>query len=54
MNESIILSSVDLAYHFSSILAKGRKDNTYKFALARFLIEYSYKHNESDIETKAL
>lgn len=46
------MSNIDLAYYFSSILTKGRKDNTYKFALARFLIEYSYKQNESDIEAK--
>jgi hypothetical protein len=44
------MSNVDLAYYFSSILTKGRKDNTYKFALARFLVEY--KQNESDIEAK--
>jgi hypothetical protein len=48
-----MLSNVDLAYYFNSILTKGRKDNTYKFALARFLIEYSYKQNESNIEAKA-
>lgn len=43
---------VDFAHYFNSILTKGKKDNTYKFALARFLIEYSYEQNLSDIENK--
>jgi len=46
------LSNVDLAHYFNSILTKGRKDNTYKFALARFLVEYSYKQNVSSNENK--
>ncbi len=32
----------DFLYYFNSIITKGKKDNTYKFALARFLIDYSY------------
>ena len=36
------MSNNDLAYYFNSILTKGRKVNTYKFALARFLVDYSY------------
>jgi len=36
-----------LAYHFNSILTKGKKDNTYKFALAKFLVDYSYELDES-------
>jgi len=46
------LSNIDLAYYFNSILAKGRKDNTYKFALTRFLVEYFYKQDELDIDAK--
>ena len=46
------MSNIDLAYYFNSILTKGRKDNTYKFALARFLIDYSYEQNESELENK--
>ena len=37
---------------FNSILTKARKDNTYKFALARFIVEYSHEQNESDIENE--
>jgi hypothetical protein len=43
------LSNIDIAHYFNSIITKGRKDNTYKFALARFLVEYSYGQ---DIENK--
>jgi hypothetical protein len=42
----------DFAYYFNSILTKGRKDNTYKFALARFLIDYSYTLDNMYIECK--
>jgi signal transduction histidine kinase len=42
----------DFQYYFNTILIKGRKDNAYKFALARFLIEYSSKQTELDIETR--
>lgn len=41
----------NFTYYFNSILTKGRKDNTYKFALARFLIEYSYSL-DTEIENK--
>lgn len=41
----------DFQYYLNTILTKGRKDNTYKFALARFLVDYSYKQDELDIET---
>ena len=34
---------------FVSIMTKGRKNNTYKFALARFLLDYC--HGGSDMET---
>ena len=33
----------ELRHDFISILTKGRKSNTYKFALARFLLEHSQK-----------
>lgn len=32
---------------FLSILTRGRKDNTYKFALARYLLDYSSRPTES-------
>jgi len=41
----------NFTYYFNSILTKGRKDNTYKFALARFLVEYSYRL-DTKIENK--
>jgi len=31
----------DQLHYFIQIITKGRKDNTYKFALARFLLDYS-------------
>jgi hypothetical protein len=40
------------AYYFNSILTKGKKDNTYKFALARFLLDYSHKLDDSYIKIK--
>jgi hypothetical protein len=42
----------NFAYYFNSILTKGKKDNTYKFALARFLLDYSYKLDDLYIKTK--
>lgn len=42
----------DLGYYFNSILTKGKKDNTYKFALARFLIEYAHGLDESYVRSK--
>ena len=36
---------------FDKILTKGRKDNTYKFALARFLIDYAQKKTELEIKS---
>lgn len=44
--------SQDLVYYFNSILTKGKKDNTYKFAPARFLIDYARKLDDSYIRTK--
>ena len=41
----------DFAYCFNSILAKGKKDNTYKLAFARFLIDYSYSLGEEYVNT---
>ena len=34
---------------FISILTKGKKANTYKFALARFLLDHSHKPDSSHI-----
>jgi hypothetical protein len=45
---------LNLAYYFNSILTKGKKDNTYKFALARFLVDYSYEMDESIFKTKII
>jgi hypothetical protein len=42
------LSSNDLVNTFIFILCKGKKDNTYKFALARFLVDYATGLDESD------
>ena len=42
----------ELAYYFNSTLTKGRKDNTYKFALARFLIDYAHGLDDSFIRVK--
>jgi 5-methylcytosine-specific restriction endonuclease McrA len=39
----------DFLYYFNSIITKGKKDNTYKFALAQFLIDYSYSLDEAHI-----
>ena len=35
---------------FIKIISKGKKSNTYKFALAKFLLDYSNKANIEDIE----
>jgi len=48
----IQLTNSDFVYHFNSILTKGKKDNTYKFALARFLLDYSYGLDDKYIENK--
>jgi hypothetical protein len=45
-------SDKDFLYYFNSILTKGKKDNTYKCALARFLTEYSYALDLGYIENK--
>ncbi|MGI0086896.1 MAG: HNH endonuclease [Nitrosotalea sp.] len=36
-----------MKHAFVSILTKGKKDNTYKFALARYLLDYSSRPTES-------
>jgi hypothetical protein len=46
------LVSQDLVYYFNSILTKGKKDNTYKFALARFLVEYAHGLDNAYIQAK--
>ena len=47
-----MITNDNFVYYFNSILTKGKKDNTYKFALARFLIDYSYKLDSSYIKMK--
>jgi hypothetical protein len=42
----------DFANYFNAILTRGKKDNTYKFALARSLIDYSHKMGFSNIYRK--
>jgi len=42
----------ELRDDFISILTRGSKNNTYKFALARFLLEHSQKHDLAYIENK--
>ncbi len=37
------MNNKDFEFYFNFILTKGKKDNTYKFALARFLLDYSRK-----------
>jgi 5-methylcytosine-specific restriction endonuclease McrA len=44
----------DFVYYFNAILTKGKKDNTYKFALARSLIDYCYKKDISDLKKKVV
>ena len=44
----------ELRHDFISILTKGRKSNTYKFALARFLLEHSQKCEPDDINKKIM
>jgi len=38
--------STELQREFVAILTKGKKDNTYKFALARFLLDYSRRQHQ--------
>jgi len=40
----------ELQHVFMDILTRGRKDNTYKFALARFLLDYSHGQHQSTVE----
>src|SRR5918997_1959142 len=43
------ITESDFLYYFNSIITKGKKGNTYKFALARFLLDYSYALDEAHI-----
>jgi hypothetical protein len=43
------ITDSDFLYYFNSIITKGKKDNTYNFALARFLIDYSYALDETHV-----
>jgi hypothetical protein len=49
---SKLMQSVDYRRSFNAIITKGRKDNTYKFALARFLIDHAESHDEQYIRNK--
>ncbi len=43
------MNNKDFEFYFNYILTKGRKDNTYKFALARFLLDFARDSDETDI-----
>lgn len=43
--------SQDLKQNFVSILTRGSKDNTYKFALARSLLDYCHENKSNSIQT---
>jgi len=47
-----MMDDEELRNYFISILTKGSKSNTYKFALARFLLEYSDKQDLGSIKNK--
>ena len=46
------LNNDKLAHDFLTILTRGRKDNTYKFALARFLVDYSKSKDDQYVARK--
>ena len=48
------MSEKELKQNFISILSKGAKSNTYKFALARFLLDYTIRFESNYIENKIL
>ena len=43
------MDDADLRARFNSIMTKGAKTNTYKFALAKFMLEYTDKFTESQL-----
>lgn len=47
-----MVDSIEFATRFNQIITRGRKDNTYKFALARFLLDYCNELDEQYIQTK--
>ena len=47
-----MIDDKELRDYFISILTRGSKNNTYKFALARFLLEHSQKYDLAYIENK--
>jgi len=44
------MNNKDFEFYFNHILTKGRKDNTYKFSLARFLLDFARDSDETDIK----
>lgn len=44
------MNNNDFEFYFNHILTRGRKDNTYKFALARFLLDFARDSDETDIK----
>ena len=51
MDSKIGVVNSEFTYYFNSILTKGKKDNTYKFALSKFLIDYSFNLVEEYVKT---
>jgi len=47
------MSNKGFEFYFNHILTRGRKDNTYKFALARFLLDFARDSDETDIKNAA-
>ncbi len=44
-----IISDEEFERGFLNIIAHGPKDNTYKFAFARFLLDYSRDHTDTHV-----
>lgn len=44
----------DMSHTFLAILGRGRKDNTYKFALARALLDYCQDHADTSSDTLSI
>ena len=52
--EPLQYSQEELWRYFQRILEKGNKSTTYKFALARFLVEYARGHTDLTVEYDAI
>ena len=45
-----IATNEEFEEHFLNIISRSAKDNTYKFAFARFLLDYSNKHDNPHVD----